>query len=141
MRSRALVHEPGPHRRVVPLQGHAGAGPDADLALYDLETEWTVDARSQQFSKNPWSPFDGRVRAGVMRTLVRGETVYADGEIRRAGSGRFPSRQEDHPCGDNRRRRRADVFRLALINPNTDEHHTGPWAGVGPRGAAGKGAT
>ena len=33
--------------------------------------------RSQQFSKNPWSPFDGRrVQARVVRTLVRGETVY-----------------------------------------------------------------
>jgi len=84
-----------------PRKGTLVPGSDADLALYDLEAEWTVDARSQQFSKNPWSPFDGRrVRARVMRTLVRGETVYADGEIlAEPGSGRFLSCQEDHSLG------------------------------------------
>jgi allantoinase len=87
-----------------PRKGTLVPGSDADLALYDLETEWTVDARSQQFSKNPWSPFDGRrVRARVMRTLVRGETVYADGEIlAEPGSGRFLSCQEDHSLGGQR---------------------------------------
>ena len=66
--------------------------------LYDLDTEWVVDAKSRQFSKNPWSPFDGRrVRAGVVRTMVRGETVYADGEIvAEPGSGVFLSRSDDH---------------------------------------------
>jgi allantoinase len=80
-----------------PRKGSLLPGADADLALYDLETEWVVDARSQQFSKNPWSPFDGRrVRARVVRTLVRGETVYADGEIVAApGSGAFLSCQDD----------------------------------------------
>src|SRR6478609_6564821 len=34
------------------------------------------------------------------------------------------------PWADSRRRRRADVFRLALINPNTDEHHTEAMGGV-----------
>jgi allantoinase len=74
-----------------PRKGTLLPGADADLALYDLETEWQVDAAGQQFSKNPWSPFDGRrARARVVRTLVRGETVYADGEIRaEPGSGRF----------------------------------------------------
>src|SRR6478735_3197268 len=87
-----------------PRKGTLVPGSDADVALYDLETEWTVDARSQQFSKNPWSPFDGRrVRAGVTRTLVRGETVYADGEIlAEPGSGRFLSCQEDHSLGGQR---------------------------------------
>ena len=63
-----------------------------------LEGEWQVDARSQQFSKNPWSPFDGRrARARVVRTLVRGETVYAYGEIvAEPGSGRFLSCHGDH---------------------------------------------
>jgi allantoinase len=81
-----------------PRKGTLLPGADADLALYDLDTEWQVDAASQQFSKNPWSPFDGRrARARVMRTLVRGETVYADGEIlAEPGSGRFLSRHGDY---------------------------------------------
>ncbi len=77
-----------------PRKGTLLPGADADVVLYDLESEWRVDAASQQFSKNPWSPFDGRrARARVVRTLVRGETVYADGEILAApGSGRFLAR-------------------------------------------------
>jgi allantoinase len=81
-----------------PRKGTILAGADADLALWDLEGEWTVDARSQQFSKNPWSPFDGRtLRARCVRTLVRGETVFADGEILVEPSyGRFLSSRETH---------------------------------------------
>jgi allantoinase len=81
-----------------PRKGALLPGADADVVLYDLEGEWQVDARSQQFSKNPWSPFDGRrVRARVVRTLVRGETVFLDGEIlARPGSGRFLSCHGDY---------------------------------------------
>jgi allantoinase len=81
-----------------PRKGTLLPGADADIALYDLEREWEVDAASQQFSKNPWSPFDGRrARARVLRTLVRGETVYAGGEIlAEPGSGRFLSCHGDY---------------------------------------------
>jgi allantoinase len=81
-----------------PRKGTLLPGSDADVALFDLNAEWVVDASSQQFSKNPWSPFDGRtVRARVVRTLVRGETVHADGEIvAEAGSGRFLSCHDDY---------------------------------------------
>jgi allantoinase len=74
-----------------PRKGTLLPGSDADLVIWDLDAEWTVDAAAQQFSKNPWSPFDGRaVRGRVQRTLVRGETVYAEGEILAApGHGRF----------------------------------------------------
>jgi len=84
-----------------PRKGTLLPGSDADIAIWDLDTEWVVDARSQQFSKNPWSPFDGRtLRARVVRTLVRGETVYADGEIiAEPGSGRFLSCHDDYSLG------------------------------------------
>src|SRR5690242_11315242 len=87
-----------------PRKGSLLPGADADLALYDLDTEWVVDAGSQQFSKNPWSPFDGRrVRARVVRTLVRGQTVYADGEIlAEAGFGRFLSCHDNPSLGRRR---------------------------------------
>jgi allantoinase len=82
--------------RLYPQKGTLFPGSDADLAFYDLDSEWVVDAKAQQFSKNPWSPFDGRrVRARLVRTLVRGQTVYADGEICvRAGYGHFLSSQD-----------------------------------------------
>jgi allantoinase len=74
-----------------PRKGTILPGSDADLVVWDLDAEWTVDAASQQLSKNPWSPFDGRrIRGRVVRTLVRGETVFAAGEIRvEPGHGRF----------------------------------------------------
>jgi allantoinase len=74
-----------------PRKGTILPGSDADLVLWDLDAPWTVDSASQQFSKNPWSPFDGReVRAKVVRTLVRGATVFADGAFHVApGHGRF----------------------------------------------------
>jgi len=84
-----------------PRKGSLLPGADADVALYDFAGEWVVDAKSQQFSKNPWSPFDGRrVRARVVRTLVRGETVFADGEIvAEPGSGAFLSCHDDYTLG------------------------------------------
>jgi allantoinase len=81
-----------------PRKGTILPGADADLALYDLQAEWTVDSREQQFSKNPWSPFEGRsVRGKVVRTLVRGRTVYCEGEITAPpGYGEFLSSQDEH---------------------------------------------
>jgi dihydroorotase-like cyclic amidohydrolase len=81
---------------VYPRKGSLLPGSEADILIVDLDTEWKVDAKTQQFSKNPWSPFDGRkARARVVRTLVRGDTVYAEGEIfAEPGFGRFLSSQE-----------------------------------------------
>ena len=81
---------------IYPRKGTILPGSDADLVLWDLESEWVIDAASQQFSKHPWSPFDGRkLRARVMRTIVRGQTVYARRRIpRRARLRRFLSSQD-----------------------------------------------
>lgn len=79
-----------------PRKGTILPGSDADLALYDLDREWVVTPSAQQFSKNPWSPFAGRqVRGRLVRTMVRGSTVFADGEICvDPGHGRFLSSQD-----------------------------------------------
>jgi allantoinase len=81
-----------------PRKGSLLPGADADIVLVDLDAEWTVDAKAQQFSKNPWSPFEGRkARAKIVRTLVRGETVYAEGELlAEPGYGKFLSSQDDY---------------------------------------------
>jgi allantoinase len=85
-----------------PRKGTILPGSDADLALYALDAEWVVDAQAQQFSKNPWSPFDGRrVRGRLVRTIVRGSSVYADGKIAAsAGYGHFLSSQDGFALPD-----------------------------------------
>jgi allantoinase len=85
-----------------PRKGSLLPGADADVVLVDLDAEWTVDAKAQQFSKNPWSPFEGRkARAKIVRTIVRGESVYVEGEIlAEPGFGRFLSSQDDYTRRD-----------------------------------------
>jgi allantoinase len=85
-----------------PRKGSLLPGADADIVLVDLDAEWTVDAKAQQFSKNPWSPFEGRkAHSKIVRTLVRGDSVYAEGEIlAEPGFGKFLSSQDDYTRRD-----------------------------------------
>jgi len=64
-----------------PQKGAIQVGSDGDLTLVDLHKEWTVDG-SRLFSKNKWSPYEGmRLQGKVERTLVRGRTVFAAGQV------------------------------------------------------------
>jgi allantoinase len=96
--ARLTSERPAQIAGVYPRKGSLLVGSDADLVLWDLDEPWVIDPGNQQFSKNPWSPFAGRkIRARVVRTLVRGETVYGDGEIQaEAGYGRFLSGRSDY---------------------------------------------
>jgi allantoinase len=78
-------------------KGRIAPGADADLALVDL-TAHDVLRSEDLFYRHPHSPFVGRtVRARVVRTLVRGRTVFCDGRIVAPPSGRLvtpePQRQ------------------------------------------------
>ncbi len=65
-----------------PQKGAILPGSDADLVIVDLEREWTLTTE-QLFYKNKHSPYIGYTFKGaVVRTLVRGQTVYQDGEIK-----------------------------------------------------------
>ncbi len=62
-------------------KGTLTPGADADIALVDLEKEWTISNEAVQ-SKIGWTPYHGRtIRGAVERTLVRGTDVYVDGEV------------------------------------------------------------
>lgn len=64
-----------------PQKGHIAIGADADLTLINLEKEWIVD-KDELYTKNKWTPYDGwKIKGKVNRTIVRGKTVYREGEF------------------------------------------------------------
>ena len=97
--SSALVRmtslNPAQRYGLYPHKGHLGVGADADVVVIDPEREWTLSI-NDLFSKHKQSPFAGRVFKGaVERTLVRGQTVYLNGEITgAAGYGQLVRRRQ-----------------------------------------------
>ncbi len=66
---------------VYPKKGALLPGSDADMVIVDLDEEWTLSA-DQMFSKHKHCPYVGmHFKGQVERTIVRGTTVYQDGEI------------------------------------------------------------
>jgi allantoinase len=64
-----------------PRKGAIAVGADADLVLVDLARTWTLGAEQLQ-TRSGISPYVGRVfRGAVVRTIVRGRTVFADGQV------------------------------------------------------------
>ncbi|MFS2221531.1 dihydroorotase [Pantoea sp. B65] len=76
-----------------PQKGAIALGADADLALYDPQANWTVSGEKFH-GLGKWSAFDGiRCRGNVVRTLIRGITVFRAGEMQVApGFGQFLTR-------------------------------------------------
>jgi allantoinase len=75
---------------LAPRKGSLTLGADADIVLYDPRGETTV-TRDGLLTRQQWSAFEGRtIRGRVVRTLVRGQDVYREGEVVvSAGFGRF----------------------------------------------------
>jgi allantoinase len=76
-----------------PQKGAIQVGSDADLVLYDPQRSWEVRG-TDMLHRNKWTPFDGKtVGASVMRTILRGKTVFnvgADGLVTGSpGDGKF----------------------------------------------------
>jgi allantoinase len=68
-------------------KGRIKAGADADIVLLDPEREWTLEP-SAVLTRNGRTPYAGRRFTGsVVRTLVRGATVYPEAD--RGAGGRF----------------------------------------------------
>jgi len=62
-------------------KGPIEPGFDADFALVDLEAEYSV-TRESLFQRHGLSPYIGATFRGIVRrTILRGETVFADGKI------------------------------------------------------------
>jgi allantoinase len=80
--------------RLAGLHGRKGAlreGHDADLAIWNPEAEFTVEAARLQ-QRHKLTPYAGRVLRGVVeKTLVRGRTVYQRGTFPGEPAGRILS--------------------------------------------------
>jgi len=70
-------------------------GRDADLSIVSPDTEEMVSARSLHY-RHQQSPYVGRtLRNRVVRTILRGQTIYQDGKLAARSTGRLirPTRQ------------------------------------------------
>jgi allantoinase len=92
--ARMLSYNPARLFGLYPQKGKIQPGADADLVVADLNKEWTLTA-DQLFYKNRFSAYTGSTfTARVEQTLVRGKTVYQDGQITaEPGYGRLLRRQ------------------------------------------------
>ncbi len=78
-------------------KGRIAEGYDADLTLIDMNLTQTIQ-NEDQVTKCGWSPWHGTSLTGwPVRTIVMGQTVFADGKVRtdhRGSEARF-----DHSLG------------------------------------------
>jgi allantoinase len=90
-----LAAKPAKRFGLWPRKGAIAPGADADVVLFDPRREWTLGA-NESLTRGV-DPYVGRRFTGrVLRTLVRGRTVYRDGEVVTGRPhGRFIAREEE----------------------------------------------
>jgi allantoinase len=70
-------------------KGRIAVGADADLAMIDLKSQFTVRTEDLSY-RHRQSPYVGRALTGrVVRTILRGKTVFREGGIVSPPSGRL----------------------------------------------------
>lgn len=64
-----------------PRKGAIAVGADADFALVDPAAEWTLEADELETRSGVSAYLGRKFRGRVIRTIVRGKTVFVDGEV------------------------------------------------------------
>lgn len=73
-------------------KGDIAEGYDADIALVDLDTSWTVDPVASE-STQEYTPFRGHeIGSTVTATFLRGRRIYGDGTVLGTPDGRYLDR-------------------------------------------------
>jgi allantoinase len=76
-------------RYKIPNKGEIATGFDADLAMLDLSTPYTLQAEDLQY-RHKQSPFVGReFRGKIIRTIRRGETIFCNGKVTATAGGKL----------------------------------------------------
>lgn len=76
----------------LPSKGRIEVGCDADFALVDPNATWTIHAADSP-SQQGYTPFEGiELTARVTRTLLRGKTVFAEGNVVGGPQGKYLKR-------------------------------------------------
>jgi dihydroorotase (multifunctional complex type) len=86
-----LAANPARAMGLEPIKGRITVGSDADLAIVDLKTRWTLE-RNGVLSSAGYSIYEGTAFQGrVLHTLVRGRPVLREGAIEHdsLGTGRY----------------------------------------------------
>jgi allantoinase len=79
--ARLLSANPARIFGLYPIKGAMLPGSDADLVIIDPDQEWTLQSEDLLY-RYKQSPYVGETFKGrIDRTIVRGKTVYRDGEI------------------------------------------------------------
>ena len=90
--ARATSEGPARAWGLYPRKGALQVGSDADLTLVDLAAEDTIEA-ARLHGKNNMTPFEGRrTRGAAVATVVRGQVVMREGELRGPPRGRMLTR-------------------------------------------------
>jgi allantoinase len=70
-------------------KGRLAPGFDADIALVDLDAEWTLAPNDLRY-RHRHSPYVGRrFRGRIRRTILRGQTIMRDGQTTGTARGQL----------------------------------------------------
>ncbi|MBW2307877.1 MAG: dihydroorotase [Deltaproteobacteria bacterium] len=85
-----LSEQPARRFNLYPRKGHISLGADADFAILDPSCRWAIRGSEMRTSAK-WTPYEGlMVQGKVVRTILRGKTVYDGKEVTAtAGDGNF----------------------------------------------------
>ncbi len=92
--SELLSSNPAKNFGIFPKKGSLAIGTDADITILDMDKKWTIK-REDLHSKSKITAYDGfEITGKPVQTIVRGETIMKDNEIKTTGIGQLVKRNE-----------------------------------------------